>query len=154
MRALLVTLLLPAVFAPRAGWHTGHGHVHACPGVPASRCVHVTSWAATIPWRGCRYCIPHQVIERLPGDGVVLQVTVSVEHPIATGRALSWPPTIHPREVAGGFEGIPGRYGVYQTSARFDGVEADVWAFFGRRHPTRAQLARANAELRTVRLPR
>jgi hypothetical protein len=31
MTAFLAALsLLPALFVPHAGWHTGHGRVHAC----------------------------------------------------------------------------------------------------------------------------
>jgi hypothetical protein len=47
---------------------------------------------------------------------------------------------------------IPPRFGVYQRLARFGKTEGCVWAFFGRARPTRAQLAAANAELRTVQL--
>jgi hypothetical protein len=47
---------------------------------------------------------------------------------------------------------VPHRYGVYELFAHFGGVEAHIWAFFGRSRPSAAQLAAANAELRTVRL--
>jgi len=52
-----------------------------------------------------------------------------------------------------GIEGVSSRYGVFQLFARFGKVDAYVWAFFGRAHPTAAQLAAANAELHTVKLP-
>jgi hypothetical protein len=149
---LAVVALLPALFAPRPGWHVGHGRVHACPGVPASRCVQATSWAATVRWRGCAECLPHETIGALPADGIILQVTVAVEHPLVARRAPAWPPAIRARDVTAGFEGVSHRYGVYQLFARIGHVEAYVWAFFGRARPTAAQLAAANAELRTVRL--
>jgi hypothetical protein len=117
----------------------------------ASRCVQTASWAATIPWRGCGACLPHQMIAALPRDGIMLQVTVAVERPLVARRAL-WPPTIRARDVGAGFEGVARRYGVYQLFARFGQVEAYVWAFFGRSRPTAAQLAAANRELETVRL--
>lgn len=151
IRAVLA--LLPAVFAPHAGWHVGHGPVHACPGVSPARCVQAGGWAATIPWRGCGECIPHDAIDALPPSGVVLQVDAAVEHPFVARRAPACPPTIHAHDI-GSLEGVPSRYGVYQLFARFGHVEANVWAFFGRAHPTQAQLAAANAELRTVRLTR
>jgi hypothetical protein len=153
--AFLVLLsLLPALFAPRPGWHVGHGRVHACPGVSASRCVQATSWASTIRWRGCRECLPHETIAALPPDGIALQVTVARERPLVARRTLRWPPLIRARDVTAGFEGVPHRYGVYQLFARFGHVEAYVWAFFGRARPTARQLAAANAELQTVRLRR
>ena len=61
-----------------------------------------------------------------------------------------WPPTIRSRDV-GGLEGVPPRNGLYQRFARYGRVEAYVFAFFGRAHPTASQLAAANAELATVR---
>ena len=150
--SLVVLSLAPALFAPHPGWHVGHGRVHACRGVSASRCVQATSWAATIPWRGCRECLPHQTIAALPRDGIALQVTVARERPLVAKRALRWPPLLRARDVTAGFEGVPHRYGVYQLFARFGRIEAYVWAFFGRARPTAEQLAAANAELRTVRL--
>ncbi len=153
MKPLVAALaLLPVTFAPNAGWHPGHGREHACVGVSASRCVQVSTWTATVPWRGCGECLPHQTIESLPPDGVALQVTAAIEHPPVAPHAPSWPPTIRAGDVTAGLEGIPSRYGVYQRLARFGETEGYVWAFFGRSRPTRAQLAAANAELRTVRL--
>lgn len=155
MTALLAVLaLMPALFAPQAGWQTGHGRVHACPGVAPARCVQAGSWAATVPWRGCGECLPHETIEALPRSGIILQVDVAVEHPLVARRARPWPPTIRARDVVAGFEGVSARYGVYQLFARFGEVEATVWAFFGRAHPTATQLAAANTELRSVRLTR
>lgn len=154
MTAFLAALALPALFAPNPGWHTGHGRVHACPGVSASRCVQAGSWAATVPWRGCGECLPHEMIAALPSDGIILQVTVAVERPLVARRGPAWPPAIRGRDVGAGFEGVSRRYGVYELFARFGRLEAYVWAFFGRARPSAAQLAAANAELRTVRLPR
>ena len=153
-KVFLVALALPALFAPRPGWHTGHGAVHSCPGVAASRCVQATSWAATVPWRGCGACLPHDTIAALPQGGVALQVTVAVERPARARRAVRWPPTIRARDIGAGFEGVSRRYGVYQLFARSGASEVYVWAFFGRAHPSARRVAAANAELRTVRLRR
>lgn len=155
MTAFLAALaLLPPLFAAHPGWHIGHARVHACPGVAVSSCVQATAWAATTRRRDCGECLPHRTIAALPPDGIALQVTVSVEHPLVARRAPAWPPTIRARDITAGFEGVPRRYGVYQLFARFGRLEAYVWAFFGRARPTAAQLAAGNAELRTVRLRR
>ena len=62
---LLATLaLLPALFAPNPGWHVGNQTARACPGVSTSHCAQTASWAATIPWRSCGFCIPHQNTRR------------------------------------------------------------------------------------------
>ena len=94
----------------------------------------------------------HRTIASLPPQGIALQVTAAIEHPPVAPRASSWPPAIRAGDVTAGLEGISARSGVYQRLARFGEAEAYVWAFFGRAHPTRARLAEANAELRTVRL--
>jgi hypothetical protein len=149
MRFLTALALVPVVFAPHHGWYTGHTRVHRCPGVSANRCVQATSWAATIPWHGCADCLPHAMIAALPPDGIVLQVGLSEEHPLVGRRAGAWPPTIGAGNLSG-IEGVSGRYGVFQLFARYGQRDSYVWAFFGRARPTRAQLAAANAELRTA----
>jgi len=90
----------------------------------------------------------------LPADGIILQVTGAVERPLVARRTPSWPATIRAQDVSAGFESVSHRYGVYQLFARFGRVEAYVWAFFGRAHPTAAQLAATNPTLQTVRLRR
>ena len=62
-----------------------------------------------------------------------------------------WPPRIRARDLTVGFEGEPDRYGVFQRFVRTGTLERFLFVWFGRAHPTRHQLARANAELRTVR---
>jgi hypothetical protein len=46
---------------------------------------------------------------------------------------------------------VPRRYGLFQIFVRTGTLERYLFVWFGRSHPTRHQLARANAELRTVR---
>ena len=55
------------------------------------------------------------------------------------------------RDVKVGFEGEPDRFGVFQKFARTGHIERSLFVWFGRPHPKRRQLARATAELRTVR---
>jgi hypothetical protein len=80
----------------------------------------------------------------------VIQLSNGRERPsrAPTGR---WPARIRARDVTAGFEGEPDHYGVFQTFVRTGTLERYLFVWFGRTHPTRHQLARANAELRTVR---
>jgi hypothetical protein len=157
MRFLIATAvaasaaLSPAHFAQRPGWHVGAGRVHACPGVPRARCVQVTSRASTVPWRDCTECLPHKTLARLPRDGVAIQLTLAREHRPPPG-ALSWPPRLRAGE-AQGLEGLPARIGTIQRTGRLGGSYAGLVVFFGRPHPTPRQLARADAELASARLP-
>jgi hypothetical protein len=159
MRLLLVGLvaagvLSPVRFAQRPGWHVGAGTAHACPGVPAVRCSQVWSWAATVHWRGCTGCLPHRLLATLPPDGIAIQVALATERPQVAKRTLTWPPQLRAGDVVAGFEGVSGRIGVYQHFARVGRYEVYLWVFFGRSRPSGRQLAAANAELRTARLPR
>jgi hypothetical protein len=81
----------------------------------------------------------------------VIQLSYGRERP-ARAPVGSWPPRISARDITSGFEGEPrGRhYGVFQTFVRTGSVERFLFVWFGRAHPTRRQLARANAELRTA----
>jgi hypothetical protein len=143
--------LAAVVFVAAGSWHVGAGQVHACPGVPASRCVQVASWASTVRWRDCAGCLPHRTIATLPPDGVALQVFISREQLVGK-PFLVWPPRIRTQDISG-IEGVSNHYGVYQRFARVGlGEDAYVWAFFGRAHPTPAQFALANAELATTRV--
>lgn len=150
MTPLATLALLPPLFAPQPGWHVGNQTPRACPGVSASRCAQASSWAATIPWRGCGFCIPHQTLAALAPNGTILEIQVATERPSVAAAGI-WPPTIRSGDV-GGLEGVRRRNGVYQRFARYGRVEAYVFAFFGRAHPTASQLADANTELATVRL--
>jgi hypothetical protein len=84
--------------------------------------------------------------------GVGIQVTLAVEHPVRARRTFSWPPRLTRRNVHAGFEGLPGRIGVYQGQTRVGTREVFVFVVFGRGVPTSRQLKRANAELQRARL--
>ena len=159
MRLLAVALLAGSVLAPvrfaaRPGWLVGAGKVHACPGVSPARCRDVWSWASSVPWRDCAGCLPHRTVARLPADGVAIQISLAIEHPIVARRRLTWPATVRASDVVAPFEGLPSRIGVYQRFARLGRYEVYLWVFFGRSRPRARQLAAAIAELRTARLPR
>lgn len=147
-------MLVPASLPPHPGWHSGHTVVHACPGVPATRCVQATTWAATIRWRDCAECLPYRTVAALPPAGIALQVTVAVEHPVPGWIPRNaWPPRIASRDVAAPFEGLPTRIGVYQQRTLVHGVEVGTMVFFGRPHPSPQQAAEARAVLRALKLP-
>lgn len=145
--------LAPVQFAAAPGWHTGATKARACPGVSASRCTQAWSWASTVRWEDCRGCLPHETLSTLPRSGIIIAVSRVRERPVVAKRQIEWPVRIRAQEVTAGMEGVPSRYGVYQLFARLrGGNEVLVWAYFGRSHPTKAQLAAANTQLRSARL--
>ena len=154
MFGLLALLLVvaPPHFAGSSGWHVGSSPERACPGVSASRCVDAWGWASTVPYRDCRDCVPpHRALAHLPPGGILIQLSNSRERP-ARAPVGRWPVRIRRKNlIAGGGEGIPRQIGYAQWFLRSGGIERYLWVWFGRAHPTRRQLARANAELRTVR---
>ena len=129
----LALLLLAPHFPGGPGWHTGAAGRHA--------------WAATVPLRDCANCIPHRTLAALPPGGIVIQLTVATE-PRLHGPAVRWPTRLAARDVSAGFEGVPPRYGVVQQLTHTGRIEHLLWVWFGRAHPSRAQLAAANAQLR------
>ncbi len=135
----LVLIVSPPHFGTAPGWHVGSG----------------TSWgwASTVPYRDCPDCVPpHGTLAHLPPGGVLIQLgNFRAERPPQASPA-EWPPRIRPKDVSkGGGEGIPRRVGYAQWFIRSKGIEHYLWVWFGRAHPTRRQLARANAELLTAR---
>jgi hypothetical protein len=153
MFGLLALLLVvsPPHFRAAPGWQVGASQPRPCVAVSASRCVWAAGWASTVPYRDCPNCVPpHRTLANLPAGGIVIQLTNSRERPSRV-RQGTWPPRIRARDVTGPFEGEPPRYGVFQFSVRTGTTERSLFVWFGRRHPTAHQLARANAELRTVR---
>lgn len=154
MRLLIVTLLstgavAPLNFAPASGWHTGRTKAQPCSvSVSKARCVQASSWSSTLAWKGDAMA----TARALPSDGIVLSAIVSIEHPVRATRSVVWPAKITANQV-GGLEGVPSRIGTYQLFARLaDRREIYLTVFFGRAHPTKAQLARANARLASAKL--
>lgn len=147
----LVLVVSPPHFRAASGWHVGSRPAHACVGVPRNRCVQAEGWASTVRYRDCPDCVPpHHTLALLPPDGIVIQLSYGRERP-STAPVGKCPPRIRSRDVIAGFEGEPGRYGYFQTFIRTGTLERYLFVWFGREHPTRHQLASANAELRTVR---
>jgi hypothetical protein len=146
----LLLVVSPPHFAAAPGWHVGSSPPRACVGVSAPGCVWTAGWASTVPYRDCPNCIaPHRTLAHLPPGGIIIQLTQARERP-KRPPVGTWPPRIPAGKIRAGFEGVSNRYGVFQTFIRTGHLERSLFAWFGRAHPTRRQLARANAELRTV----
>jgi hypothetical protein len=145
--------LTPVRFAATPGWYLGVGSPHACPGVPAARCSRVTTWASTIKWRDCADCLPRKTVAALPANGVAIQVSLIREHPVVAKEVVAWPPQVRATDLVSPFEGLPPRIGVYRRFARVGSYEVYVLVLFGRNRPGAAQIARANTQLRTAKLP-
>lgn len=144
----------PARFKAGSGWHVGTGQVKRCPGVPGSRCSQVGSWAATTSWRDCPVCVPpHKTLAALKPNGIAIQIIVSHDTNAPPENELTWPPRLKARDVTGPTEGVPRRIGLASRFGRLGAYRGALWVYFGRRHPTASQLARANAELRSAKLP-
>jgi hypothetical protein len=85
-------------------------------------------------------------------NGIAIQVTVAIEHPIRGRRTFAWPPQIRRAGVSAGFEGLPGRIGVYQGATLVGQREVSLIVFFGQARPTIRQVGRANTQLLHSRL--
>jgi hypothetical protein len=144
----VVPRLAPVQFVPAVGWHLRTGRVHACPGVPASRCSQVASVSSTSRWQDCVECAPHRTLAVIPAEGIAIRIGVAIERPLRVPRTFAWPPRIDRAEVRAGFEGLPSRIGVYQASSRVGTLEIFLFVYFGRSRPTAGQLNAANTELR------
>ena len=137
----------PPHFRDAPGWHVGSTRAHACVGVSAKRCVQAEAWASTVRYRDCPDCVPpHRTLAKLPRDGIVIQLSYGRERPSRTPLA-PWPPRIVPHP--GPFDGVPARLSLFGKSGRTGATEWSLYVWFGRRHPTPDQIARATAELRT-----
>jgi hypothetical protein len=88
----------------------------------------------------------------MSAGGIGIQIMLAVERPIWARRTFQWPPRITRRNVHAGFEGLPGRIGVYQGDTRVGTRGVFVFVVFGRAVPSRCQLNRANVELQRARL--
>ena len=143
--------LVVAHFARRQRWSVGASRVHACAGVARSRCEQASTWAATVRWRDCPDCVPpHRTLATLPPSGIAIVLMQGRESKRVPSRTFPWPTQIRASKVVGPIEGEPERFGVFEQFGQRHGVELSLWVFFGRRRPSRAQLARVNGELHTA----
>lgn len=138
----------PATFEAADGWHTGtSGPADIQPDGQAT-----TSWASTIPYRDGGFQFPpHDTLEALPADGIIVLVTLE-QHGSLENDPSSRPPRLSDF-LDGGFEGISQENATRHITANEGHYSAGMWVLFGREHPTREQLDRAQAELDRLRLP-
>jgi hypothetical protein len=143
--------LTPAAFAPKPGWHVGAAPARDCPGTHS--CRQAESWAATRPWRDCSMCAgADQTLKHLDADGVVIYLSLAKER-FRFRNPVIWPPRLHARDVVSPVEGHAARFGLISRGGHLHGYSAGLYVWFGRPHPTLQQLARAQAELETAKLP-
>ena len=134
----LLLVISPPHFRAEQGWHVGSRGAWG--------------WASTVRYRDCRDCVPpHRTLASLPPAGILIQLgNFRAERPPQASPG-KWPPRIRQKDlIAGGGEGIPRHVSFGEWFIRRAGVEHYLWVWFGRAHPMRRQLARANAELRTA----
>jgi hypothetical protein len=146
---------LHAAHFPRApGWRTRVSE--AATDVPSCGKQRV-SWASTVPFLdGPRQLPPNRMIQALPPDGIIIALTLYTD----TCARLRGIPALRPplnlsRATRSGFPGPRGDdLPLYRILGRFPGhYNLDLWVFYGRRHPTKAQRAAAQRELSGVRWP-
>jgi len=143
--------LAPVRFQKAPGWYAGADRPHTCPGAP--RCSQVESWAGTVRWRDCRDCEPpHKTLTALPPSGIVISVLLGKE-PRPPRHAMPWPPVLHANAIGGPIEDAPSRIGYFGQGGRLRGFSASLFVYFGRLHPTKHQIARAQVELNSAKLP-
>jgi hypothetical protein len=158
-RALVLLLaaatpVLPLRFPAAPGWYVGNGHVFRCPATTPP-CTESWSWTGTVGWRDPAVAQnwPERTTSALGRNGVMVAVTLIHDDPNHHERLASWPPRVTSAAVHGGYRstgivGIPERIGVFRLFARLGPhSETYVVVYFGRPHPTAAQLSAANARL-------
>ena len=139
-----------ATFAEAAGWYTGS----TGPAAIQPDGEQTMSWASTIRYRDGGFQFPpHETLDALPPDGVVIVVSLE-EHGQAHGDTASHPPFRLDDFVDGSFEGISPGNAAKHFDALLPDYTAGMWVLFGREHPTQEQLDCAQAELDRLKLPR
>ena len=138
----------PAAFAPAGGWDRGStGPAEIQPDGQQTM-----SWASTVPYRdsGLQFP-PSATLGALPPDGIVLTVRLD-QHGSEGGPPVETPFRLgNFREAS--FEGLGAENDPRSFRGRYGDYDVEIWALFGREHPTPEQLARAQAELDRLQLP-
>jgi hypothetical protein len=139
----------PATFQAADGWDTGStGAAEIQPDGQQTM-----SWASTTPYRDSGFQFPpHETLAALPPGGIVLTVRLD-QHGSEGGPPVKSPFWLSDFEE-GSFEGLGPESGPRSFRGRYAGYDVEIWALFGREHPTPEQLARAQAELDRLELPR
>ena len=141
--------LPPARFAARPRWHVATSRA----GRLLAQGGQTETAAATFPLGQHPFDVPPYRVTRLPADGIVIVLTLSRSYPPWIGGRSHGSFHIDPRHVSTSFEGMPSTVSMYQAFTKSAAYDRSLYVFFGRPHPTRAQVARAQAELDSVRYP-
>jgi hypothetical protein len=140
----------PATFEPAAGWDTGANaaRVEIQPDGQAT-----LSWASTISYRDGGYQFPpHETLEALPPDGIV--VITTLEQYGFSNAPKAEPPFKLDDFGQDSFEGIGPQNDTRMFRAHVSqGYDVGLWVMFGRARATKEQLAAAQEELDRLRLP-
>jgi hypothetical protein len=136
-------------FQATSGWHVGSRTAHAFD-VRHTRGVRALGWAATVPCRDCAPDFPLRTLPALPASGVVIKLVnfhLGGTHP----PPRPWPPRIRTSDVERTHTPPTGSpLFLAMRTGRTRSIDWSLLVWFGRAHPTATQLARANAELRSV----
>jgi len=143
----------PATLATANGWHTGtNGPVEVQPEGQQT-----STWASTIPYRDDPQEFPHETLEQLPPQGIVL--TVQLFGPDKNGggrnRADRPPFRLSQAERSYPWEGQIGKIPLYHIGGRVPGqrYDVDIAVFFGRLHASPGQMRVADEELKRLTFP-
>jgi len=136
-------------FAPARGWHAGSTRPTAADAVNQTG-----TWAATVTWLDAPFQLPpHRTLARLGPHGVAIEVTAFRDDRSPPSRSRAQPPFRLSSCSWGGFEGAP-QYPLCTIEGnRSRQYDVEIRVFFGAAHATRADRARAQAELFRLRLP-
>ena len=147
----------PARFPARPGWHVGTGAA----GAIQAQGEQTETYASTVPYRnGPNDLPPVKTIQRLGRNDILIWLGLyrdSRRPPPAFNNETRLPLRVNASRIFANWEGNPnyGRDGLYrQVAARPGQYDLDLWVFFGAAHPSQAVVARAQAMLDAVRLPR
>jgi hypothetical protein len=114
--------------------------------------------AATIPLRhdpeGANTLPPNWALQRLSDRGIILQADNYGRGHLKNHPRRHPPLTILHSRMHHGFEGVPRRYAYVEVPGQVNGWEIEVYVWFGQAHPTRAQLVKADHEVRRLIFPR
>jgi hypothetical protein len=127
------------VFRSGRGWHVGS---------------HLTDYGWAVRGRRpAKTYLPGMTSRFTLGpNGVALSLNLGRPSRVTYDYGEAWPP----RMTAGhlnGVEGVPARISTFQWYGNIGRHGAALIVLFGRRRPTSEQLAAANAELRSARIP-
>jgi hypothetical protein len=149
--------VLPARFADRPGWHLGSSG----PGPIQPQGEQTATYAATVPYPNSPNDLPPvKTIQRLRRSDILIWLGLyrdSRRPPPIFRTETPLPLRIDEHRIFTNWEGNPnyGIDGLYrQDSYRPRQYDLDLWVFFGAAHPSETVVARAQAMLDAVRLPR